>query len=665
MQNTFGFKDFVLLALVLALVVMTGLSMRQEDRRFEDVQTLSSTVKEQAAQLGQLRRALGDRGQQDSGTDRIVEAVNALSEQIARLQALPAGSVGASENGVQGVVPALVSSGGRDASWARPGVAIAWQDGPPYVSDPRELADYAEGGELIETFEGQPAKITPYTYSDVYGRRIVEDVVCESLGRYNAQTLALEGWLAEAWQYDPEGMWLRVKIRDEACFSDGVAVTAEDVKFTFDTVMNPEMDTERFRSTLNIIERVDVVSPKVCEFVFVKPVFSNDSAALTMNIMPRHVYSALTPAQFNSATGFLMGSGAYRLETVDLSNQWAPPTDIVLVRNENYWGPRQAFDSLRFKIIQDYVLSLADFENGGSHVRRATPEQFSQKSEDESFARENQMLAWTNMQGGYTFIVWNNAERNGRATPFVDRRVRLAMTLMLDRERINRDFYMGLAAVATGPFPPGPQTNADVTPYPFDEERARRLLSEAGWLDRNANGILENERGDEFRWEYTFSTGSTTTDKIGAYVVDQCLKMGIICTIRKIDWSIMDTTLDTRDFDGLTMAWSASAPESDPYQLWHSASILNQGDNFAQWNSPVADRLIDEGRATLDFDDRMKVWHRLHQLIHDEQPYTFLLQLPWIRFVDRGVANVHPYPVGLSKEEWYFPGGAAQPSSGG
>lgn len=665
MTNTFGFKDFLLLVLLLALVVMTGLSMVQEDRRFKDVQGLASAVRDQATQMGQLRRAIGDRTSQNAGTDRIVDAINALAQRIDQLQTLPPGTIGSSPTHTTPGTSTPLNLSGRDASWARPDVPIEWQDGPPYVSDPRDMADYAEGGQLIETLEGQPAKITPYTYSDIYGRRIVEDVVCESLGRYNAQSLAMEGWLAEAWQYDPAGNWLRVKLRDETCFSDGVPLTADDVKFTYDTVMNPQMDMERFRSTLNVIDHVDVISEKVCEFVFVMPRFSNKDAALTMNIIPRHVYGPLTPAQFNAATGFLMGSGAYRMEVVDLNNQWSPPEDVVLVRNENYWGPRQAFESLRFKIIQDYVTSLADYENGGSHVRRATADQFRQKSEDESFVRDNYMLAWTCMQGGYSFIVWNNAERNGRPTPFVDRRVRMAMTLMLDRERINRDFYMGLAQVATGPFPPGPQTNPDITPWPYDEDQARRLLAEAGWIDRNNNGILENERGDEFRWEYTFSNGSPVSDRIGAYVVDQCLKLGIICTIKKVDWSIMDTTLDARDFDGLTMSWSASAPESDPYQLWHSAGIQNQGDNFAQWNSPQADQLIEEGRATLDTDARMRVWHRLHRLIHDEQPYTFLLQLPWIRMVDKHVANVHPYAAGLSKDEWYFPGGAAQPSPGG
>ncbi|MCA9288578.1 MAG: hypothetical protein KDA05_08335 [Phycisphaerales bacterium] len=632
MQNGFGFKDFMLLAMLLVLIIMTGMQMYQEDRRFRDVLELRSAVQEQATQTGALRRAIQDGG--------------------VRTSARPG--------------PGQQAAATRDESWARAGdVAISWQDGPAFVSDPRDFEDFGEGGELRETFEGRPAKITPYQYSDVYGRRVIENVVCECLGRYNSQTLSLEGVLAEAWQFDPEGMWLRVKIRDEACFSDGIPLTAEDVKFTFDYVMDPQMDTERFRSTLNVIQSVEVVSEKVCEFRFERPVYTNMSSALTMPVIPQHLYQGLTPAQFNSATGYLAGSGPYRLESLDINNQWAPPEDIVLVRNENYWGVRQGPDVIRFRIIQNYTTSLTDFQNGGSHMMRATSEQFREMSEDEGFVERNQMLAWSNMRGGYSFIVWNCAERNGRATPFADGRVRMAMTLMLDRERINRDFYMGLAEVATGPFPPGPQQNPEIEPWPYNEDRARQLLAEAGWLDRNNNGILENARGDEFRWEYTFSTGSPTTEKIGNYMVDQCRKLGIVCTIRKVDWSIMDSILDNRDFDGLTMAWSASDPESDPNQLWHSDSIRNRGDNFAQWNSPEADRLIQLGRGTMDVEERMRIWHDLHRVIHEEQPYTFLLEIPWIRFVDRHVENVHTYPVGLAKEEWYFPGGSETPMSGG
>ena len=388
----------MVLVLLLALVVMTGLSMRQEDRRFADVRTLTIKVQEQATQLGQLRRSLDDRGG-DDGADRIVAALGALSRQIAGMGSLPAGA-GAGTGGGSEEFERLLASGGRDESWARPGAAVQWKPLLSFVSDPREFETYAEGGEIIETFEGRPPKITPFQYADVYGRRIVMDIVCESLARLHPRTLRLEGWLAEAWQMDPEGMWLRAKIRDRACFSDGVPVTAHDVKFTFETVMNPEMDTERFRSTLNVIESVEVISDKVVEFRFVRPMFSNMTAALAMSIMPRHFYQHVTPAQFNQATGLLMGSGAYRLETVSIKQP------VEFRRTTSCWfGTRTTkptpppADRLRFRIIQNYVTSLTDFENGGSHMMRATPEQFRQKSEDETFARNNYMMAWSNMQG--------------------------------------------------------------------------------------------------------------------------------------------------------------------------------------------------------------------------------------------------------------------------
>ncbi|MEM9374357.1 MAG: hypothetical protein AAGA55_12015, partial [Planctomycetota bacterium] len=107
-------------------------------------------------------------------------------------------------------------------------------------------------------------------------------------------------------------------------------------------------------------------------------------------------------------------------------------------------------------------------------------------------------------------------------------------------------------------------------------------------------------------------------------------------------------------------AWSASAPESDPRQIWHSKSIENQGDNFIQWASDDADRFIEEGRRTLDVDARMKVWHQLHAVFHEEQPYTFMSELPWLRFTTQRVQNFNEYNRGLVHEEfWLAPSGSA------
>src|SRR5690606_2605372 len=163
--------------------------------------------------------------------------------------------------------PGGAAAAEKDASWAREGGAkVEWWPVPNFVTDPTKNPDFAVGGTFTEIFEAQPPTYTPYRYADVYGRRIV-DVVCESLGQYHPQTLKLQGVLAEAWQYDTGGLWLRVKIRDNARYSDGVPVTAEDVRFTFhDIAFNPEIEADRFRSTLNVIDKVEVVSDKVVDF---------------------------------------------------------------------------------------------------------------------------------------------------------------------------------------------------------------------------------------------------------------------------------------------------------------------------------------------------------------------------------------------------------------
>jgi peptide/nickel transport system substrate-binding protein len=122
--------------------------------------------------------------------------------------------------------------------------------------------------------------------------------------------------------------------------------------------------------------------------------------------------------------------------------------------------------------------------------------------------------------------------------------------------------------------------------------------------------------------------------------------------VKVIDWSVMSEIQKARDFDALIMGWSASAPESDPKQIFHSESIKEGGDNFVQWSSPRADTLIDQIRTTLDYDARMKVWHEFEKTLHDEQPYTFVRVAPWLRFVKTSIHNVHPYKTGL--EPWEF-----------
>lgn len=618
MQNKFGLKDFVLLLLVMVVGVMVFMSMKQDDRRWEQNATLTNKV-------------------------------GAIEQQIARLETkLESGVV---FSGSQGTVGETEPA--RDESWAVPGVPVEWQPDWTFAKDPRESEDYIIGGTFTEVFEAQLSKFTPIIGEDVYGRRI-QDQICERLATWDPDSLALRGKLAEAWQLDPNGLWVRVKIRDRARFSDGQPVTAEDVRWTFhDYINNPELETESLRSILTQIDRVEVVSERVCEIHFKQLDAFNMQAALAFYILPKHYYENFTPVQINQATGLAMGSGPFKLDVLDPEDQWSPGQTVTLVRNEQYWGPKPALERMRFYVISEEIPRLVAFQNGETDMIIPSAPQYVEKVRQQGWDEKAYSLQWLNMRSSYSFIAWQTGPRNGKLTPFHDKRVRLAMTHLLDRELMIRDIWQGIGEVAEGPNnPPSPAAAPDVDPWPYDPDRARELLAEAGWIDRNGDGILENEEGQEFVFEFTRASGGGLIERIEKYVIDQCASVGIRCTPRALDWALYDQTLKTRDFDAITLAWSASAPESDPKQIWHPDSIQNQGHNFIQWDAGQG-AIIDKIKATLDFDERMKLFHELNRLTHQEQPYTFIRVSPWTRFINKGFNNVHSYPAGLEQREFY------------
>ncbi len=647
MQNKFGLKDFVLLLLVSLIGVFLILSMVQDDRRWKQNQSLESKIGSVEQQLARLETKI------DTVDRHLGDLETKIDEGVAVTSVVGGG-----------VIPGNQSAGNTNQSASvQPGdlmsipLEVKTFPKPTFATDPRENDDYRIGGTFTEIFEAQPDKVTPILGEDTYGRR-VQDLICESLGDYNPKTLKFEGTLAESWVYDPKGYWLRVKLRDNIRFSDGVEITSEDVRYTFhDYINNPELETESLRSIMSSIDRVEVLSDKVFEFHFKQPDAYNLQTALGFYILPKHFYSTFTPKQINQATGLTMGSGPYKFADLDPDNQWSPGQTVVLVRNEQYWGPKPPIAERRFYTIKDDTARLTAFTNGEGSMILPTSPQYVDMVSRPDWAEKAYSFKWLNMRSGYSFIAWQCGPRggDGALTPFADKRVRQAMTLNLDRELMVRDIWSGLDDVAVGPVnPPSPAANPDIKPWPYDPERAKELLAEAGWIDRDGDGFLENERGDIFEFEFTRASGGGTAERMQKYIVDRSAAIGIRCIPKVVDWSLYNQILKTRDFDAITLGWSASAPESDPKQIWHTDSIKNQGHNFIQWDAGQ-DQYIDKIKATLDFDERMKVFHEFHALVNEEQPYTFIRVAKWKRFISKDFKNVHTYPKGLEPGEYYQP----------
>lgn len=660
MQNRFGVKDFVIILLVCITGLLVFLSMNQADRQWKEFLGLTSKIDSIERQAARVQTTL-DTAEITAIRDRL----NTLSRDMAEVKQQIASGVkvsGTTSGSAAAGTPADSNAATeRDESWAVKGIPIAWQPERVFDTLPQSQPGYAEGGELTEIFNAQPQTVMPLIYKDVYGAWVFERIT-EYLAEWDPKTLELRGVLAQAWQYAPDGTWLRVRLHPRARFSDGEPVLAEDVIWTFQWMRNQQVQAERTRSVTDFISEITQVDERTVEFKFKQILFTNLSGAMgSFPILPKHFYENFTPTQYNQATGLVVGSGPFKFASSSIENQWTPGTDVVLVRNEQYWGPKPPFERLRFKVNRDDLARLTAFNNGEGDWTTPSSTQFATVSKNEEWlAKGNQARMWYNIRGGYNFIGWNCGKRGDTNTVFADKRVRRAMTMMLDRDLIVREIFAGLARPATGPFNSvTPQSNPNIKPLPYDLAGARKLLKEAGWEDRDGDGQIENAEGKPFAFEFTFPTGNEATERLVKYTKDQAAKLGIQCTLKPMDWSVFMSTLDNRDYDAMTLGWSPASPESDPQQIWHSRYIQNQGDNFVQWANAEVDEIVEKGRQELDKAKRMTYWHRMHQIIHDEQPYTFIAERPWLRIVGPRVGNFNEYRNGYQYDELFVRGPAS------
>jgi peptide/nickel transport system substrate-binding protein len=227
------------------------------------------------------------------------------------------------------------------------------------------------------------------------------------------------------------------------------------------------------------------------------------------------------------------------------------------------------------------------------------------------------------------------------------------MTLMMDRETILKKILFGLGTVVSGNFYiKSPDYNQALKPHPYDPAKAMELLRAAGWADHDRDGILDRD-GVPFRFEFLLSSGSKFGEQVATILQENLKGIGARMDIRKLEWAVFIQRIDERDFDACTLGWSLSW-ESDPFQLWHS-SQAEKGSNYVGFVNEEADRIIEAARREFDPGKRHSMYHRFHEIIHEEQPYTFLFTREDLEAVSSRFRNVNLYPMGPQPREWWTP----------
>jgi peptide/nickel transport system substrate-binding protein len=588
---------------LIVLGVLMLLVMVQVDRQWERLTTMEGLMREQVQDLRSLRTGL-----------------QRLQDELA------AGEFALSTGGgqAQGLPPAF-----------------------DRVRQMTERPDYAAGDWLVRAFPTGLATLTPYVSSDAYASE-VQVYVLESLLQRDPDTLEWQGLLAESWMFSEDGMTLTFRLQPGLRFSDGEPLTAHDVAFTFRFVMDERIAAPRSRAYLEKLESVEALDDLTVVFTFAEPYFNALQLAGGLDVLAEHFYARYLdePETFNQSRGILLGSGPYRLAD-PLS--WTPDSGRVeLERNPRYWGPIDpAFDRLVWRVIQNDSARLTTFRNGEIDVYGARPREYARLRDDAALRERAETYEYMSPTAGYAYIAWNQ-ERGGEPTRFADPRVRLAMSHLTDVQRVIEEVMLGYAEPAVSPFNPrSPQHDPELKPIAYNVERAQELLAEAGYRERNADGILINEAGEPFIFDLVFFQDNEDTRRMVLFLRDIYARAGILLQPRPTEWSVMLDLLNRKDFDAITLAWT-SGVETDIFQMFHSSQTVSGGDNFIHYRNPELDRAIEAARSEVDEAKRMGLWRQAERILYEDQAYTFLMRRQTLAFIDRRIENLQQTQLGLN-----------------
>lgn len=498
------------------------------------------------------------------------------------------------------------------------------------------------GDWLVSLLPAEMPHLNPYTSSDAYATRVMS-YIFEGLLERDPDSLEMKPWIAESWEESEDHLTYTFHIRKDVTFSDGHPLSGKDVKYSFDTLKDPAVDAPHLRNYYDSVAACDLLDDYTVRFTCSKPYFLHLIILGGMEILPQHIYGQGDFNKDHNRTP--VGSGPYVLEKWDTGQQ------IVLARANAYWNKSERpawFDKQVFTIITDDNAAFQVLLKGDIDVMGLRPEDWVERANTDKFnAQFDKYHFYT---PAYNYIGWN-----ARKPQFADKRVRRALTMLLDRPTILEKIFFGLAKpISAGLLPGTAEYNDAIEPWPFDPAGAAALLDEAGWKDSNGDGLRDKD-GTNLSFEIMITDGNPTAERILTVYQEELRRAGISLNIRISDWASMVERVQKREFEAMMMGWQMT-PDPDEYQLWHS-SQMDQGSNYVGFNNPEVDQIIEQNRITFDHDERVKLMHRFHEIMHDEQPYTFLFVPEALVAVDKRIDGVvfHNLLPSTPRWEWFVP----------
>ena len=446
---------------------------------------------------------------------------------------------------------------------------------------------------------------------------------------------------------------------------EGETLDAWDVHFSWSLYSNPEVDCGVKRFQFEKMPRCEVLDDLTVRVFYEAQYFkAQEAIGSTLTVLPRHVYDLSDPenpdydpeatatqqarhVNENPHNRLWVGLGPYQI--VEYGQQ-----HIEARRFPAYFNPSQAgyVDVIRWRYIPDDGTAFQALLNGEiDFLDRMSGETYLGSSTQQEAFTDHYYKGHYYL-GAYLYVCWNL-----HRPQFADRSVRVAMAHAIDANEFLQGYYKGLGRRVTGPFPKAsPAYDASVLPLEYDPERARVMLDESGWYDRDGDGVRERD-GVELELEFLVDPGNVGATSVGQVMQEDLAAVGIRLDLVPLEFAVMKQRMQARDFDCLALAW-APPLESDPEQIWHSrwgAPDVVSSNNSGLQDEQI-DQWIDQGQLELDRDDRMSFWRKIHARLYELQPYLWLYNVPTKFALSRRIRGFQSFgsDPGYSIRRWHF-----------
>jgi len=498
----------------------------------------------------------------------------------------------------------------------------------------------APGDLLIMGSIGDASNLIPMLASDSASHDI-SSLIFNGLVKYD-KDLQLVGSLAESWEVSADGLTITFKLRRGVKWQDGKEFTAEDVMFGYETIINPNTRTA-YSGDFKEVKEARGVDPYTFRVTYKRAFAPGLTSWSSLVVLPKH----LLQGQDINTTPFSrkpVGTGPFRLK------EWKTGEKIVLEVNPYYYEGRPYLDGVVYRIIPDLATMFLELKAGGIDYMGLTPTQYKRQTETYKMRRDFRKFQY--LAFAYTYLGYNLKDPK-----FQDLRVRQAISYAIDKNEIIEGVQLGLGLVATGPYKPDTLWyNPKVAQYPYDPEKAKSLLAEAGWKSDGKDQTLRKE-GKPFEFMILTNQGNEARAKCAEIIQRRLANLGIKVKIRTVEWAaFINDFIDKKNFEAVILGWTLGQ-DPDIYDIWHSSKVGSKELNFISYQNKEIDSLLEKGRYTFDQKVRKACYDRIQEILAEEQPYTFLFVPYALPVISARFGGVDPAPAGIGYNmyQWYVP----------